>query len=95
MTITTREITAYETLALTLIRDNKVDYFDSGYEEGTSYGFALTDALCDNSDLNEQGAGGVLSSLIQKGLILASEYEGETSIMVSRAGVEIIKGLVA
>jgi len=92
---TTSNLTAYETAALTLIRDNKVDYFDEGYEEGTSWGFALADAIVSYMGLTDQAAGGVMSSLVQKGLILASEYEGDTAISMSETGIEAIKGLAA
>ena len=93
--LTSTQLTELETEALKLIGQNKVEYFDDGYEEGSSWGFALSGAIEGYMNLSAQAAGGVMSSLVQKGLILTQEYDGDTVISVSAAGVEIIKGLVA
>jgi len=95
MTITTANLTAYETATLELIRDGRVDYFDDGYENSGTYGFAITAAITNYLDLTEQGAGGVISSLVQKGCLSAEEYEGSTSIYVTPVGVATIQSLGA
>lgn len=95
MTENTAALTAYETAALELIRDNKVAYFDDGYENSGTYGFALTFSIVAHLDLTDQAAGGVISSLVQKGLLSAEEYEGSTSIYVTSTGVAAIQTLGA
>jgi hypothetical protein len=76
-------LTTNEAAALTMIKDGKAEMWDGGWEEGSeSWTDVFSDDVADLLGITLQGAGGVISSLIQKGLLVAT---AETVILTSAA----------
>lgn len=78
--------TALEALSLSLIRDEKASFFDDGLEANScSYTDTFVDDIVHNLGISEKAAGGVISSMVQKGLF---KTDSEGGIYLTQAGVE-------
>ena len=82
------ELTNLEAAAISLIVDKKASFFDDGVEVGSStYTDDFTDDMVSFMGLSQQAAGGVLSSLIKKGVFSSTGEE----IYLTELGVAAAK----
>jgi len=79
-------LTALETAALSAI-------VNSEYRDGCGdltvpvWTFSVVDALVQYHGLTEQGAGGVISSLVKKGLADVDEFDTDSAVWLTAAGI--------
>ena len=79
-------LTALETAALAAI-------VNSEYRDGCAdltepvWTFSVVDALGRDHGLTEQGAGGVLSSLTKKGLVQVDDFDTDSAVWLTDAGI--------
>ena len=97
-------LTANEAKILSGIESRKFSYFDEGiYEDSNTYSSSLTWEGAQYLGISEKGMGGVIASLIQKGIFTSrfqpaepwNDMPSDYALIITAKGEEILKSIRA
>lgn len=84
-------LTTNEWFVLKSIKSGRVSFFDGGFNAGSgTYGMCLAPELESKSDVSARGWGGVIASLVRKGLMETAQVEGnDTWLTLTQLAIDI------
>lgn len=84
-------LTTNEWFVLKSIKAGQVSFFDGGFNAGSgTYGMCLAPELAGQTDVTARGWGGVIASLVRKGLMETAVVEGnETWLTLTQLAIDV------